>query len=211
MITEPKWFVFVHDSQYGPVALHELIEWLKDGRVTEKDLIWDFVGEKWLPAKSFPELRNHLQDREQDEYAKSVPDGKELAGTKVYFSSYREGSSDRQYIRMPACLRLTYQELNPFDGSLVSKPTATTVENISPGGLAFEIYNKKLQKRGKVQLELKIPGREDRPIQIIAEITRVVNYQHHRSLIGVGFRETNQEDQEDMFAYMRSLISDLRK
>lgn len=203
--SNPVWYVFVHESQYGPVTLEQVRQWVGEGRVQADDLVWDFAGEHWLPARQLPELRDLFGDTAADT-RQAVPDAAELAGTRVYFASYRESSSTRRYIRLPACLPLTYQEINPFDNTLVSRPATAVIENISPGGLAFDLVGRTIREKTRLRLEIRLPQRAQ-PVVIIGEVTRTVAYPQQRSLIAVGFRETDSAGQEALFTYLRGLLA----
>ncbi len=208
MTPAPVWYVFVHESQYGPIPLDTLRQWVSDGRVQGDDLVWDFAGERWQPAREFPELRDVLgRAAPAGDWQASTPAAEELAGTRVYFTSYRESRGERRFIRLTTCLQLTYQEFNPFNNTLVSRPGTSTIENISPGGLAFEVHEKQLREKTRLRLEIRLPQRPQ-PVIILSEVTRVVAYPQFRYLIGVGFRETNQADQDALFTYLRTLLTE---
>lgn len=208
MPDHPVWYVFVNESQYGPVTLDALQQWISEGRVRAGDLVWDFAGERWLAAKEFPELRAATGRAPGNAaWQASMPATGELAGTRVYFASYRESRSERRYIRISTCLQLTFQEVNPFNNELISRPASSTIENISPGGLAFEIYDRVIPEKTRLRLKIQLPGRAE-PIAILSEVTRVVPYPQSRYLIGVGFREADRTGQDALFAYLRKLLAE---
>ena len=206
MTGNPVWYLFVNESQYGPVTLEVLRQWIAEGRVQAGDLVWDFAGERWQPARAFPELQGATGGADGTAWQSSMPAAEELAGTRVYFTSYRDGRSERRFIRLATCLQLTYQEFNPFNNELISRPATSTIENISPGGMAFEVHNKAMREKTRLRLEIRLPRRAA-PVVIMSEVTRVVAFPQFRYLIGVGFRETNQADQDALFAYLRELLA----
>ncbi len=51
-----QWYAFVGGSQYGPVPLETLRQWLQEGRITAQHLVWSPGMSNWLPARDVPEL-----------------------------------------------------------------------------------------------------------------------------------------------------------
>ncbi len=51
-----QWYALVGGSQYGPVPLETLRQWLQEGRMTSQDHVWSPGMANWLPARDVPEL-----------------------------------------------------------------------------------------------------------------------------------------------------------
>ena len=51
-----QWIVRVAGKEYGPVALDELREWKREGRLIRENEVREPGGERWIPAGELPEI-----------------------------------------------------------------------------------------------------------------------------------------------------------
>jgi hypothetical protein len=51
-----EWFVRVHDKEYGPVDLDELLEWKAEGRLIADNPVRRAGDADWIPAAAIPQL-----------------------------------------------------------------------------------------------------------------------------------------------------------
>ena len=47
-------------QQYGPISADDIINWIRQGRVTSDDLVWRQGMQTWLPRWSTPPFSSHV-------------------------------------------------------------------------------------------------------------------------------------------------------
>lgn len=67
------WRCAIGNEFHGPVSAAELVEWMRDKRITTATKVWKSGMAEWLPISSFPELMSSLESRLSTESGASVP------------------------------------------------------------------------------------------------------------------------------------------
>ena len=56
-----EWHCAIGNTQFGPISLEQLLEWINQGRVGANDLVWRQGMAQWQPAGRVPELASQLR------------------------------------------------------------------------------------------------------------------------------------------------------
>ncbi|MFP4053767.1 MAG: GYF domain-containing protein [Phycisphaerae bacterium] len=50
------WYCYVLSRRYGPVDIETLRRWVREGRLTARDLVWSEDLPQWTPVRDVPQL-----------------------------------------------------------------------------------------------------------------------------------------------------------
>ena len=56
-----EWHCAIGNTQFGPISLEQLLEWINQGRVGANDLVWRQGMAQWQPASQVPELTSQFR------------------------------------------------------------------------------------------------------------------------------------------------------